>query len=240
MTAAAKAIAVIEASKHVAAADDLLALYRTAFAELGFPYFCLAEGVQAGGIRSGQTFLGEVKPSWARHYAEHGLAARDPMVDRAMEQLSPFIWSEVHFDNSEARRVMNQAADFGIRDGFVVPIHHLDGSMWGVSLGSEQTLDLSADERAAAHLLCLYFGAQGELLTRDATAPPKRRPLLSPRQRECLQWARYGKTDWEISEILSLSQATVIDHMNAAKRRLGVHTRTQAVIEALALGLISL
>jgi LuxR family transcriptional regulator, quorum-sensing system regulator BjaR1 len=238
--AATRAVEVIERAKNVTCASELAVLYGEAFASLGFHQFCLAEGMQAGGIRSGRALIGKIEPNWAHHYAHSGHAARDPMVERAIHRLDPFIWSEVEVADREARRVLNEAGDFGIRDGFVAPIHHLDGSMWGVSLGAAYRLDLSPDERAAAHLLALYFGAQGELLTRGCSAPAKRRPLLSPRQRECLQWARYGKTDWEISEILSISQATVIDHMAEAKRRLGVHTRTQAVIEALTLGLISL
>lgn len=233
------AFAVIEAARGARTPEALADIYGPAFARLGLSDFALAEGMRPGGIISGRSVLGRVRPAWAQHYMRSGHAARDPMVARALRASDPFRWSDIPVQDPDARRVLDEAAEFGIRDGFVLPIHHLDGSMWGVSLGSENRLDLGPEDFAALHLMALYFGAQAERLTRVLPPDPKR-PRLTARQRECLQWARYGKTDWEISEILSLSHGTVIDHMAAARRRLGVHTRTQAVIEALALGLIAL
>jgi DNA-binding CsgD family transcriptional regulator len=63
---------------------------------------------------------------------------------------------------------------------------------------------------------------------------------LTARQRECLQWVRAGKSSWEIGEILGISERTVNFHIEDACRRLNVHTRQQAVIEAVIRGLIAL
>lgn len=55
---------------------------------------------------------------------------------------------------------------------------------------------------------------------------------LTVRQRQALSLCALGKSDWEIGAILGASKATAHDHIEAAKARLGVHTRVQAVLIA--------
>jgi DNA-binding NarL/FixJ family response regulator len=55
---------------------------------------------------------------------------------------------------------------------------------------------------------------------------------LREREVETLTWAARGKTFGEIGEILSLSKRTVEFHLENARRKLGVATRTQALIKA--------
>jgi DNA-binding CsgD family transcriptional regulator len=63
-------------------------------------------------------------------------------------------------------------------------------------------------------------------------------PPLSERERECLSWVATGKSDWEIGEILSISEKTANAHIERAKTKLGVPTRMQAVVMALHAGAI--
>jgi DNA-binding CsgD family transcriptional regulator len=53
--------------------------------------------------------------------------------------------------------------------------------------------------------------------------------LLSKREREVLGWLRMGKTSWDISVILRISERTVNYHVNNIIRKLGVVNRMQAV-----------
>jgi DNA-binding response OmpR family regulator len=55
---------------------------------------------------------------------------------------------------------------------------------------------------------------------------------LVERERETLTWAARGKTFAEIGQILGLSRRTVEFHLDNARRKLGVSTRTQALIKA--------
>jgi DNA-binding CsgD family transcriptional regulator len=52
---------------------------------------------------------------------------------------------------------------------------------------------------------------------------------LSPRELEVLRWLRAGKTSWDISVILQISERTVNYHVNNIMRKLGVINRMQAV-----------
>nr|WP_081259785.1 helix-turn-helix domain-containing protein [Achromobacter mucicolens] len=61
---------------------------------------------------------------------------------------------------------------------------------------------------------------------------------LSDRQADCLKWSAAGKTSWETSRILGVSESTVNFHLRNACNRLGVRGRRAAVVAALRLGLL--
>ncbi|SAI22459.1 LuxR family transcriptional regulator [Bordetella ansorpii] len=79
------------------------------------------------------------------------------------------------------------------------------------------------------------LSAPTELAGRLPAAPPK---PLSQRERTCLHWAAVGKTSWETSLILGVSEHTVNFHLKNACRKLGVRTRRAAVVAALQRGLL--
>jgi DNA-binding CsgD family transcriptional regulator len=56
---------------------------------------------------------------------------------------------------------------------------------------------------------------------------------LTPREREVLQWAGAGKTNLEIAAILDMSPRTVEKHFEHVFEKLGVETRTAAVMRLL-------
>ncbi len=56
---------------------------------------------------------------------------------------------------------------------------------------------------------------------------------ISARERECLQWAAKGKTSWEISQILGVTESTIIYHLRNATRKLDAANRLHAVTKAL-------
>ncbi|HXF53133.1 MAG TPA: LuxR C-terminal-related transcriptional regulator [Hyphomicrobiaceae bacterium] len=62
--------------------------------------------------------------------------------------------------------------------------------------------------------------------------------LMSARELDCLKWMAAGKTAWEASRILGISERTVRFHLNAAREKLNCLTTTQAVAKAVAQQLI--
>lgn len=63
--------------------------------------------------------------------------------------------------------------------------------------------------------------------------------ILSERELGVVRWIRAGKTSWEISKILDISENTVNFHIKNIKRKLGATNRQHAVAIALANNLIS-
>ena len=62
--------------------------------------------------------------------------------------------------------------------------------------------------------------------------------LVSARELDCLKWMAAGKTAWEASVILGISERTVRFHLNAAREKLNCMTTTQAVAKAVSQQLI--
>lgn len=61
---------------------------------------------------------------------------------------------------------------------------------------------------------------------------------LSQRELEVLRWLKMGKSSWDISRILTISERTVNYHVGNIIRKLGVVNRLQAVFEAVRMNLI--
>ncbi|ASJ71718.1 substrate-binding domain-containing protein [Granulosicoccus antarcticus] len=61
---------------------------------------------------------------------------------------------------------------------------------------------------------------------------------ISARERECLEWASKGKTSWEISQILGVTESTIIYHLRNATRKLNAANRLHAVAKALQASII--
>jgi DNA-binding CsgD family transcriptional regulator len=64
--------------------------------------------------------------------------------------------------------------------------------------------------------------------------------LMSARELDCLKWTAAGKTAWEASVILGISERTVRFHLNTAREKLNCATTTQAVAKAIVNQLIDI
>jgi DNA-binding CsgD family transcriptional regulator len=175
-------------------------------------------------------------------YAEKNYVIHDPVVKELRQNMNPYSWGDVRegrdLKKSE-RAIIDEARDFGARDGLIVPIVNLSGS---VSLFCPCGLDpdLSPRARAALEVIGIY---SHHALTRALVAKQREDVVhtpLTPREREIMQWVAAGKTDDEIAEILSIGTSTVTSHVENAKQKLDTFRRTYAVVQAIRLGEINL
>jgi DNA-binding response OmpR family regulator len=96
----------------------------------------------------------------------------------------------------------------------------------GWQLGADDYLTKPVDYE----VLAARIGARLARVARNTLGPHQ--VLLREREVETLTWAARGKTFEEIGTILSLSRRTVEFHLDNARRKLGVATRTQALVKA--------
>ncbi|MCE1118093.1 MULTISPECIES: helix-turn-helix domain-containing protein [Pseudomonas] len=76
--------------------------------------------------------------------------------------------------------------------------------------------------------------------TRQALHPPADVPIhLTPRERQVLLWCSYGKSSWEIGQILDCKESTVNFHVSNLLRKFDVPTRVAAVIKAIRYGMLT-
>jgi LuxR family transcriptional regulator, quorum-sensing system regulator BjaR1 len=222
--------------------DDELAKVLTRF---GIDHFVLYQATDRGRRPTGARICGPMHRSWRKHYVDNGMANYDELLSSGLNSVAPTTWTKFCTERkiSDGQKLLfDEARSFGLHDGFYLPIHQADGSIHGVSMMVPHKLEADSRTLAALHLLALYYSMAAHRLGLNPPEPPSppeaSKHLLTPRQRQCLQWVRAGKSSWEIGEILDLSEHTVNEHLEEARRRLKVHTTTQAVIEAALRGLI--
>jgi DNA-binding response OmpR family regulator len=109
---------------------------------------------------------------------------------------------------------------------FLTALADRDNELKGWQLGADDYVTKPVD----FELLAAVIAARLQRVARTTVWPT--RIDLGKREREALTWAARGKTFNEIGEILSLSRRTVEFHLDSARRKLGVPTRTQALIKA--------
>lgn len=229
----------IEQAHLVQDAKGLDALFAPACRRLGFSHIGAFSVREPSGRMIGQYLAGGTDRIWEDHYIQQGHFTHDAIVERLPNTLEFIVWSDLRKEvGQDAVNIFDEAGEFGLADGFVLPLHYLDGAVAATVLLAPQRVQSSARTRAATHILSAYFAMAARKLM--VAQPPPAKVTLSRRQQECLQWVRAGKSDWEIGEILHISEHTVAEHIEAARKKLGVRTRTQAVIEAIARKLISL
>jgi len=175
-------------------------------------------------------------------YKEQNYLIRDPLVTELRKSVYPYTWGDVRgrrkLTKTEAR-IIDEGRDFGVNDGFIVPIVTLSGSL-SVFSPCGPDPDLSQRARSALELIGIYSQqALKRALIHDQREEAAHAPL-SPREREIMQWVAVGKSDDEIATLLSIGAATVTSHVESAKRKLDAFRRTYAVVQAIRFGEISI
>jgi LuxR family transcriptional regulator, quorum-sensing system regulator BjaR1 len=204
----------------------------------GIEYFGV-DMVQAhNSMELAQPLFGNTYTSWADRYLSKRYFEYDPVLRTARAQVAPVHWQAMQAKERLQKRqirLFDEVKDFGIYDGFCTPVWKADGTIQTVTFLSAHPLDLCVEDAATLRLLALYYVSLGERLWKPIQLTVHN-DLLTPMQRECLKWVRAGKTNWETGVILGISERTVKFHIKGACARLGVHNRTQAVIEAVMQG----
>lgn len=182
----------------------------------------------------GPQLISNYPVKWTAHYLEQRYERVDPVIVRALASPEPFEWGQEATPEPLSKpqcALLDEAAQFGIRCGFTVPIHNTRGPIAAVTF--------AADERRAAfqrcidqhrhvlQLMAMYFHAHAQRrLTPNRVVDGV---ALSPRELECLEWAAQGKSAWEIGRLLNVSRRTAAFHLDNAKTKFGVRTICQAV-----------
>lgn len=131
----------------------------------------------------------------------------------------------------------------GIDYVMVLPVH-VDGKELVSFVFNRQDRDFSDRDRACAEAIRPLLGdlyrvtraLDGARMAWRMPLTPVAAPLQSLTARECevLQWLSGGKTDKDIGQILGISSRTVHKHLQRIYEKLGVETRTAAVMRAMA------
>lgn len=181
-----------------------------------------------------------------RWWEDNRLALSSPLPRACRYESEPFWCNEDGFYTRWRNRYLEEMdlTDFKkralTRSAILVPIHLPFGQIGAVSFCpmDRNKTDLSADFAAHSEYLGLLTRRfiAGYVNVRRSQQWMPSDCKLSKREVECLRWAAIGKTDKEISLILSLSHATVRYHLQRAGERLNAVNRSQTIFKAGQLG----
>lgn len=229
----------IDAANQATNSDALLELFRSAVGDVGYENIVMAE-VAGGDILELPVIL--CPDGYPEYYFESGFQNIDPVLPLAMTTRAPYRWAEIGNSvplNKQQRDFFEECNRIGVADGVTFPLHGPRGSTTVVSLSRRQP---NADGHARTQeltVMAMVFSMSLRRLTRpeETLEPPIR---LSPREHECLNWCKAGKSAWEISQILGISERTAQFHISNAMAKLGASSRIAAVVMAIQQGLLSL
>lgn len=225
---------------NAATLDELHILCREYSEALGFQHFVYALRVPTHFADARLIMVDGYPPGWVKHYFEQAHFDCDPVMAYCAQHVVPMCWSDLSLEHgSQAERMMQEAAGFGLRDGVTMPLHRPQGELGILSLAVDAPPDeaRAISQRALSHVQVLA-GYLHEAVRRVSGLLHNGGPNLTPREIECLRWAADGKTSGEIAQLLGLSESTANFHLNNAMRKLDVANRQHAVAKAALQGLI--
>jgi LuxR family quorum-sensing transcriptional regulator LasR len=181
-------------------------------------------------------------PEWRARYDADRLAYIDPTVSHCLGSTLPIVWQPSTFCAPPQRELYEEAWGYGIRSGVTFPIHGPNGEFGVISFASDAAPGAGTSRMIEQHLpdlaLIRDYAFQSASRFLGLAAPVETPPRLTRRELEVLSWAMAGKSSWEISKIISCSEATINFHMANVRQKFNVNTRQQAVVKAIGLGLI--
>lgn len=177
---------------------------------------------------------------WIRLYWQNGYFEVDPVFQSALQKPGTQHWGSIYqkTDSPKQREFMATAKEFGLVDG--VTTGSADPACRVATFCSFAASD-SVD--AARYVpLVQYFGHYVHIALLR-TAPPKAQSMdrcvkrLTLRELTILNWVKNGKTNWEIAQIMGVTERTIRFHVESIFSKLDVTSRSQAVATAIEHGL---
>ncbi|CAD6530542.1 autoinducer binding domain-containing protein [Paraburkholderia metrosideri] len=206
--------------------------------DLGFEYCCYGIRMPLPVSNPPVRIFDTYPAGWMAHYRANDFLDIDPVVRAGEHSADLIVWPATAYD--DATRLWSDAHDYGIKFGVAQ-------SSWTVR-GAFGLLTLSrhADPLTQTEVEHLQFSTNwlsnlchmrmGQFLQNKLA--PEASARLTCREREVLRWTGEGKTSYEIGKILNISERTVNFHVNNVLSKLAATNKVQAVVKAIATGLI--
>ena len=242
----------IDRSREANSPDELHELLDQVTEEMGFDYFALLHHVDLRKyspkygrvITSEFIALSDYPQFWVDQYVSNEIVNLDPVLLACQRTNVGFGWDQLPalIRLTEAhRQIIAMTKRAGIGDGFTVPAN-VPGELSGsCNFAMKTGRHAPRDSFSMAQLIGSFaFQAAREIVARSRGCVEFAKVELTERQLECIVLVARGKTDWEISKILNISEETVKQHIANARERYDVPKRMQVVLRALYDGLVPL
>lgn len=179
---------------------------------------------------------------WLVRYLDARHFDRDPVFQHALRNRRKLTWSACRKeclrigDDRLSLAVFDEATDFDLTDGVIIPIRGLGDLPGAVTFGGYDP-DLSSDSQLSLFLVGAY-AYEGFRRIVDGFKPLP--PYLTDQELEVLRWSAEGKSATDIGTIMDLSPYTVREYQTNIRRKYGVTSIIQAVVYAVVDGNLKL
>ncbi|MEW6586704.1 MAG: LuxR C-terminal-related transcriptional regulator [Nitrospirota bacterium] len=177
---------------------------------------------------------------YVREYSSRNYYTIDPTAKDVLGTYGIKYWADSLKKHGKPGILLDLLVDFDLQDGatgrgYGCGLTNLTGTENGIAAFS----GLPRKKRYET-LLTLIIPHLHQAMSRLLEKPTSDAPHISSREREILQWLMQGKSTWDISPILHISERTVKFHIDNVMKKLDAVNRTHAVAIALRLRLIVL
>lgn len=236
--------AIVAALERTSNQDEIHSLCCELCKILGFDNFIYALRLPTSFVKPHLLVLSGYPEQWRKRYREQEYHVIDPTVAFCATNSLPLPWDrlkQLEQSDPAVGAFMEESRDFGLLSGLSIPIHDGRGGRGIFSLSSrkppEQMQSQIEESIPLVHAISFHIHEALRRTTQDLKLRPSPH-ALSEREIECLRWAAEGKTSWETSQILGISERTVVFHIQKASDKLSVCNRSHAVARAVSLGMI--
>jgi LuxR family transcriptional regulator, quorum-sensing system regulator CciR len=228
--------------QEVASQTDLHDLLSLSTRALGFTYFALIHHTNPNKPNDLLLFLHNYPADRATAYFEEQLFRYDPIFLACNCTNVGFAWDEIDTlirMTPRLQNVLDSCRAYGFGEGYTVPAHIPGEPPGSCSFVTKAGVALPRQNLMAAQLLGSFAFQAGRRISGLAAKGYPSQTRLTQRQRDCIYWVVRGKTDWEIGKILGISEETVTQHINLARKRYCVDRRTALAVRAIHDGQVS-
>lgn len=180
---------------------------------------------------------------WAEYYRDENYSSHDYVGRFAAKSTIPFVWHDIvdKYKLTEKQKlIFDEGKSAGLNSGGTVPIHGPGAAKATFSVANQMDEKEFSQHftqyRHEIHLMATYV--HEKIMGLGLHKPLDGAIRLTPREIEILTWSAKGKSRWEISIILEISEETVKAHLENIRRKLGASNTTHAIAIALLHGLL--
>jgi DNA-binding CsgD family transcriptional regulator len=176
---------------------------------------------------------------WLYTYGKRGYASVDPVLQSLLSSFKTQVWKQTYDKSSspKQREFIEEARSVGLTNGITTGM--LERERGFATFFSFAGGDANGTQRFTGLLEYLLPSVHRVLIANTHTPLLNRVKGLSPREMTVLLWMKEGKTNWEIAQIVGVTERTVRFHVEGIFMKLDASSRTQAVALAMEHGLLS-
>jgi len=207
----------------------------------GFDWYLFALNRSKSMQVSEHIILTNYPSEWMQRYESEKLYLLDPVVKYVMNHQNAIFWDTFKdmdgYNSPEQLEIFKLAAKHSITSGCSIPCNSY-GNFAVFSMANTSAADnaMMNDYLPYNHL---YANQLLESVLRVKVATETEMfDNITHRETECLFWGSEGKTAWEISKILGISERTVVFHFTNVAAKLNATNRQHAISKALLYGIV--